>query len=444
MTVLHSLSRVYASEFGRNVRRLMVGTGLAQAITVLSTLVVARLFEPVDFGVAALFLSVTTTLSAVASLKYDQAVVTQKSDSVAVELLALAILLAIVMSFALLVILSCLVWFAPELVWVKQLGAWIYVIPIGVLLMASYYAFSAWLMRKKQYARLASCSVALSAATAGSRIGFGLWWGSSVAGLVLGSLLGMVAQLWIVIIGIRAALPAVPKPLQWLRRRYQLAREYKDFPCYTTPAALIRQVGEDLPVYLLSLMFTPAIVGFYAVAYRLIRLPVGIIGESLRKVYLQRSAQRLHDGSPLRPDLLKVTLGMLGMGALPTIVIVISGPWLFATMLGARWATAGEYAVIMVPWLLAAFLAAPASTVYIVLRRQSMWLRMQLGRTLLMGGAFVLPYLFGREATDCLAAFTITGIFANVTVVVTALGLCSGHDRTVASGTKVPLNRTPL
>ena len=433
--MLRSLRRVYSSGFGRDVRRLVIGNGLGQAITLLSTLVVARLFDPADFGTAALYLSITMVASAVGSLRYDQAVVLPGSDDAAARLLALAVLLAIAVSVLLLVTLSVLAWAAPDFTWVKQLGYWFYVIPLGVLLTALSCALSAWWMREKRFGRLAVAPVALSAATAGTRISLGFGWGSSVAGLVLGSLLGMVAQLWVVSAGLRDMLPAgSTKPRQWGRALYRLACEYREFPCYAAPAALIRQLGENLPVLLLSLMFTPAMVGFYAVANRLIRLPVGIVSESLRKVFLQRSVYRLNNALPLRRDLLMLTLGMLAVGALPAAFLMVAGPWLFALLLGDRWITAGEYTVILAPWLLAVFAAAPASTAYIVLRRQSLWLRMQAWRTVLMGAALYLPYVFGQDAIDCLVAFAIAGTFANASLVMTALELCSRHDRNPVPG----------
>lgn len=431
--MLRSLRRVSASEFGINVRRLVVGNGLGQAITLLSTLVVARLFDPDDFGVAALFLSVTMMVSAVGSLRYDQAVILPESDSIAARLLVLAVLLAFASAGALQLALVVLAWGAPEFAWVEQLGIWLYAVPLGMLLMTLFYALSAWRMRKKDFGRLAAAPVALSAATAGGRIGFGFWWGSSVAGLILGTLMGVVAQLYVVAAGVRSALPSGgggSSPGCGLR---QLAREYREFPFYAAPAALVKQIGENLPVLLLSLMFAPAVVGFYAVANRLIRLPVGVVSESLRKVYLQRVAQRLNSGATLRGDLLKVTIGMLGVGALPTAFLVVAGPWLFGLLLGDRWVAAGEYSRILAPWLLAMFAAAPASTAYIVLRRQSLWLRMQTGRTILMGGALYLPYLFGGGAIECLITFTIAGVLANVSVIGTAIGLCSYHDRHVSA-----------
>ena len=127
-----------------------------------------------------------------------------------------------------------------------------------------------------------------------------------------------------------------------------------------------------------------------------------------------------------------VTLGMLAMGALPAAFLFIAGPWLFSLLLGERWITAGEYTAVLAPWLLAMFAAAPASTVYIVLRRQSVWLRMQTIRTILMAAGLYLPYFFGYEAIDCIAIFSIAATFSNVTVIVAAIALCSRYDRTLS------------
>lgn len=418
------------SEFVRNVRRLMIGSGMAQAITLLSTLVVARLFDPEDFGAAAIFMSVTMTASVIGSLRYEQAVVLPESDEVAKRLLQLAILLTVATSLTMLIVLVGIGVAAPEFVWLKQLGIWFYVIPLAVFIASVSNALMSWWTRKKAFGRLGTGPVALSTTTAGIRIGLGYIWGSTVTGLVLGALSGMLAKLIVFSRGVFRELSECRTSLREPPPRMRtIAHEYREFPKYSALAAFVKKLGEDLPLLLLSLMFMPAVAGFFAIANRLIRLPVGLVSESVRKVYLQRSAQRLNNGKGLRGDLLMMTLAMLGIGLIPAMLLMIGGPWLFASLLGEKWTTAGEYTVILAPWLLAVFAAGPASTVYIILRRQALWLRMQLSRTIVMGGALYLPYLLGGGVIDCLTAFMIVGLLANVSVIMTALHLCANHDK---------------
>ena len=199
--MLQLLRRVAVSEFASNVRRLVVGAGLAQLITLLTTLVVARLFNPVDFGLAALFLSVTMMTASIGSLRYDQAILLPESTHIAARLLMLSILLAFATSCVLLAALGIFAWAAPGFAWVSQLGPWLYAVPLGTLLLSVSSAVSAWWMRNRRFGRLAAGPVALSAVSGGGRISFGLWSGSSAAGLILGTLMGMLAQLWVVLWG---------------------------------------------------------------------------------------------------------------------------------------------------------------------------------------------------------------------------------------------------
>ena len=66
------------SEFSRNVLTLVTGTTLAQAIPVLISPILTRLYSPEDFGVYAIYFSVLMITSVVATGKYEMAIVLPK------------------------------------------------------------------------------------------------------------------------------------------------------------------------------------------------------------------------------------------------------------------------------------------------------------------------------------------------------------------------------
>ena len=63
----------FKSEFNKNVFTLIKGTTLAQLIVILASPILTRIYTPEDFGVFALFSSALLILGAVATGKYELA-----------------------------------------------------------------------------------------------------------------------------------------------------------------------------------------------------------------------------------------------------------------------------------------------------------------------------------------------------------------------------------
>ena len=76
--------------FAANVSKLIFGSIFAQGIGVLIAPIVARLFAPEAFGVAALFASITSIIGVLACLRYELSIVLPKTDEEAANLLGLS------------------------------------------------------------------------------------------------------------------------------------------------------------------------------------------------------------------------------------------------------------------------------------------------------------------------------------------------------------------
>ena len=57
-----------------------------------------------------------------------------------------------------------------------------------------------------------------------------------------------------------------------------------------------RNLWASIPALLLALFFSPAIAGFYAIAARVMMVPIGLVGNSVRQVFYQ-SAELIPSGN---------------------------------------------------------------------------------------------------------------------------------------------------
>ena len=86
------------SEFTRNVLTLMTGTAIAQAIPIIVSPILTRLYSPEDFGRLALFISIVSIMSVLATGKYELAIILPKKNSTAYQLVSLSVMLSLVVS----------------------------------------------------------------------------------------------------------------------------------------------------------------------------------------------------------------------------------------------------------------------------------------------------------------------------------------------------------
>ena len=68
------------SEFGRNVLTLMTGTTIAQAIPIAISPILTRIYTPEDFGVFALYISISTIFAVIVTGRYELAIMLPKKN----------------------------------------------------------------------------------------------------------------------------------------------------------------------------------------------------------------------------------------------------------------------------------------------------------------------------------------------------------------------------
>ena len=77
--------KLLKSEFSRNVMTLLTGSVIAQFIPLLLTPILSRLFSPEEFGLFAFYISIITLFSAIATGRYELAILLPKDDKKAIN-----------------------------------------------------------------------------------------------------------------------------------------------------------------------------------------------------------------------------------------------------------------------------------------------------------------------------------------------------------------------
>lgn len=388
---------------GRNqliaqVLQLMSGTVLAQLVVMALMPVLSRRYSTTDFGILAAFTSVVALVSAVATLRYDMAVMLPKETREAAILKNTATWIAFFVGIATTVV--CMVLAVPlaEAFNAPSAAPWLALTGVSAFTLAEISALTYWLNRHSRYGDMARNRVLQSGSTAVAQLGFSLFKVLGAGGLILGTIVGQLVS----IIGLRRRsrdLKDHARPT--MRERRALLARYHRMPLWNAPTALIDAVrlnGINLVIAGLSI----SALGQFSMAWRMVEIPAALIGSALAQVFFQRLS--VVPRGEMAGVVLKSVWRSALFGVLPFALVFVLSPWLFPFVFGAAWVDAGTYAQALTPWLFMNLITSPISTIFVVAERQHISLMFSIVYTVVP-----LAVLLGIGPTNLTLAIYLTG-----------------------------------
>ncbi len=274
------------SEFSRNVLTLMTGTTIAQAIPIAISPILTRIYTPEDFGMFALYMSIASILSVVATGRYELAIMLPKKDEDAVNIVALSIIISFFVSFISFLIVSVFNTQITNLLGNPEISNWLYFIPITVLLTGIYQSFNYWSNRKKQYKRLATSRVIQSGTTSTTNLGMGFG-GVGASGLILGGVLGQLIATATLSRMIWKEDKCWVKNIKKLKI-FALSKKYKKFPTWNLFSSFVYTFRENILIFIFSKYYELYSLGFYFFSKRLLLIPSSILVNAFSDVFFQK------------------------------------------------------------------------------------------------------------------------------------------------------------
>ena len=398
-----------SSGFAANVLKLVTGSVFAQGLGVLVAPIVARLFAPEAFGVAALFASITGIIGVVACLRYELAIMLPKTDGEAANLLCLSLFFVFIITG----ISVLIIFFAGDvivnLLKSPELKKYLWLAPIAVFVTGIFTALNYWNSRTKHFGRLSIARVVSSVATQTTKLGAGFA-GFVSGGVLIGTgILGQIVstlvlggQIW------RDDRHLFKANIRWEKMIAGMHR-YRKFPAIDIWGILLNTLSWQLPALMLSAFFSPIIVGYYALGTAVIRMPMNIIGGAIGQVFYQRACDSKNKGESSQV-VENVYKRLVAIGLFPMLLLCLVGQDLFSVVFGHNWVDAGLYTQILAPWMFFTFISSPLSTLFLVFERQGSLLIVHaiifLTRliSLYIGGVLGNVYI-------ALSLFSVTGVF---------------------------------
>jgi O-antigen/teichoic acid export membrane protein len=391
-------------EFGRNVVTLMTGSTLAQAIPVAISPILTRMYGPRDFGLLALFVSLTTIFSAVANGRYELALLLPESDEDAINIAALGAVIALGLSLVLLVVVCLFNTRISHALDNKEIGPWLYLVPLTVFFLGIFNVLNYFNNRLKSYKSIALASVYKALVLAVVQVSVGLI-KTGATGLISGQVLSSVFANAKLLKNTLASVDA-RSAVRWSRIR-AVAWRYRDFPKYSMSAALANTLAQNLTNILVSAYYSVATLGFYSLTQRMLGMPTSLVGTSISQVFFQHATEekRRTGKAVVAFDQTVKKLTLLSVPIFGVMFFVVED--IFALIFGEKWRIAGAYAKILTPFFAVRFVISSVSNVNNVFEKQEIALAWQLGLLILSVASIWISYYNNLNFTQFLYVLSV-------------------------------------
>ncbi|PSR18714.1 hypothetical protein C8255_05980 [filamentous cyanobacterium CCP3] len=352
-------------DFFRNVLTLMTGTTIAQVVPLLASPILRRIFSPEEFGVLALYISISSLAVIFGTGQYHIAVVLPKRQKDAVNIVALCILTGSIVSLLSLMALILYGLFPGNL---EYQSTWIYFVPLKVLTASSILALDAWTIRKKRFSALAKARISQSFLMVIVNISGGLF-GFGTYALLIGSAAGDIVHLGYLGILSWHKEKSYLMTVNWGSLKTQ-ALEYRKFPLYSLPSSLISTAGSEMPIFLLNGFFGKTVLGYLSLTQRMIAVPTAIISTAILDVFKERASAEYRVLGNCKKTFQKTFKALLLISSLLVLSIVFLSPLLIRLVFGEEWANSAYYARALSPYFFFSFLVSPLTYVFFMAGKQ--------------------------------------------------------------------------
>jgi O-antigen/teichoic acid export membrane protein len=398
------------STFAVGVTTLAGGTAASQAILILVSPLLTRLYQPDDLGGLGLFVSLLGLGAVATSLRYERAIASAADGREAAGLALIS--LALIAPTSILATLFALALAQGSLFGLQGLP------PLVIAGLAPALALSGvgqvlrnWLIREQSFGTLAQLQIRQSVARSILQVGLGVA-STGMAGLVVGDMLGRA-------VGIaRPGLDAWRAGRQRLPRleKAHLAsvmRRYAKFPLLAMPSSLIDALAAVLPVPLIAQLYGLESAGLFVLVQRVLAVPVQLFGTSVGDVFHGRLATYAREmPEHAMPLLAKTGLLLAALALPPLVIVVLAGPDLFRLLFGSAWTGAGLLAAAVVPWTFGQLVVSPLSRAVFVYQGQEAKLAFDIARLVAVVSVILAAHGAGADVVRAVTLLSIVQALA--------------------------------
>jgi O-antigen/teichoic acid export membrane protein len=395
------------SNFITNVLKLVSGSVASQALGILLIPIITRIYNPDDFGIFQLFMSISGILVIVSTFSYQFAIMLPKTEEDAANVTSLCTVLVIITSLLTGIVVLLIPVNIDEIFKTPGISSYLPLLSLIIFLNGMFFVQNYWLSRRTRFGVIAGSRVSNTLSTKLFQIGLAKP-GVSPLGLIWGYIAGYLIADLFMLKGMKKDIQVFKKVS--MKRMKEVAIQYKDFPLFSFWSSVANTISPQVPAFLLAYFYSTSVVGHFSLANQVVNLPMGIVGAAIGQVFFQRVSEVKNGNGKgdMKTIVGEVYNKLISIGLFPMILLIILGEQIFTFAFGDGWDVAGTYVKILVPWIFLVFLSSPITTLYNVFEKQKVWLTFSIA---LLVSRVIALVIGGTTGTPefALALYSFTG-----------------------------------
>jgi O-antigen/teichoic acid export membrane protein len=424
--------------FFRNSAIVASGQAIGYGVALATSPIISRLYGPSDFGLLAIFVTLTSVVAVVSTLRFDNAIPLPKDSRTADMLAVIAVRCVICTAVLLLAAAACFGDALNRALFRSGAAPFTWLLAASMAGLAICEIHNTRLVRDCRFAELSRMRIVFSLTCLVTQLTVPVIWKTGPIGLLLGPIFGYAAEMLVVAIADARSKHARRRPESGELRNIAMA--YRKYPMFDVGSSLLRVLAANGQALMIAWFYGPAAAGYLLLAQRVIDTPFSMLSYSISRVYYSEAAPLARESPDRLRGLYVNTLRRLFvLMAIPLGIACIIAPWSFATVFGAQWGTAGIYGSLICPLILLRVLAFILGPTLDVVHRQGLRLVRELTCVVLItAGIGLARWLHWSELTAVAVTSALGCIGYAISIALTWKAL-EAHEFEISEVVEVPV-----
>lgn len=401
------------SSFMKNLSMVVGSSASAQIIGFLFIPVISRLFPPEAIGLQNIFISFVTMLTPLGALTLPFAIVLAQNKISIKSIIYSSINVAFLILFIFYLLLIIFYFSGLSFELTNQLGGWLYIVPIYLLILTLIDISKKILIKDINYIGLSKLNLCNSLINNTFKVFSGMLSPTSFSLLISLNFANLLGFLYSIKVS------GIDYKKTTISKTQEIINKYYDFPLYRCPQMLINAFSQGLPVLFLANFFGVEVVGYYGMAILIITAPVNLLGNSLNSLLYPKFVDSIDNKCELKSLLIRSTFFLAIIAIFPFGMIYFFGKFIFSFVLGDTWAIAGEIAEWLSVMCYFSLIARPSICLIPVINLQKAFLKYEVFSFFIRTSSLLLGIYMVGGYLEVVKYFSLVSSFVYLLLVVT-------------------------
>lgn len=392
--------------YNRSLFTLLTGSIAAQALPIIASPALTRIYSPEDIGILAIYVSIITIIGSIITGKYEIAIINEEKEEDSITLLLVSFIFLIIMSVMYAILIIIFHHSLIKLLGIPELSLWLYLSPVVVFFIGLFNILTHVNIRKENYKIISQSTFYKSAIAVTIQLLFGLI-NSSVNILVSGQFFSYMIS------NINLAKSILVDRIKIRRTRtsdiWHLMKQNKKFPLYTAPGIFVNGFSQNVNNFYISFSFNTTQLGYYSMVQRTLGLPLTIMSSAFSQIFMKEAnKEKAEVGKCLNTFIYTFKrLCIISIILFIIVYLIIDSVVIFA--FGEKWILVAQYIKILSPLFAIKFVSSTLSVIMNICNKQKEFFAINVLVFLVTFSTIMLSYYINSSFVELL-------IYQNVTL----------------------------